>query len=262
MSTPALVRDGVLAPYREFGVVRDPHRRRTRLPGPVGDALAGSDRGGDGTRVRAAGPAGLPRLRMGGARRASPGRISNAPDRNWRGRCCEPPTRAGGPARTARACVTSTGSPCRSTTGWRSSPTTRARSWPARTHLGPAWQQLRAAMSSVGWTLTRNGARRGQSPVDRVLARSAAKAMAAGLPRAAGVPRARRRSAGHRADRLRERRRHGTGDLQQILTRHAGTAWEALRQVQAGQPGVALVLMTGSSVGGDPDVLAGLLPRD
>lgn len=44
----------------------------------------------------------------------------------------------------------------------------------------PGWELLRAGLRSVGWTLTRNGARKGQSSVDRVLARSAAKAVAAG----------------------------------------------------------------------------------
>ena len=44
----------------------------------------------------------------------------------------------------------------------------------------PGWEQLRAGLRSVGWTLTRNGARRGQSSVDRVLSRSASKALAAG----------------------------------------------------------------------------------
>ncbi|MBK6762686.1 MAG: DEAD/DEAH box helicase family protein [Micrococcales bacterium] len=126
---------------------------------------------------------------------------------------------------------------------------------------GSAWQQLRAAMSSVGWTLTRKGARRGQSPVDRVLARSAAKATAAGylvqqeyLVRGDDL----------RAIVLTDYENVGATapvDLQQILTRHAGSAWEALRQVQASNPALRCVLMTGTSVGGDPDVLAGLLPQ-
>ncbi|MFN8183112.1 MAG: DEAD/DEAH box helicase family protein [Candidatus Nanopelagicales bacterium] len=125
---------------------------------------------------------------------------------------------------------------------------------------GTAWQQLRAAMSSVGWTLTRRGARRGQSPVDRVLARSAAKAVAAGylvqqeyLVRGDDL----------RAIVLTDYENVGATapvDLQQVLTRHAGSAWEALLQVQAANAGLRCVLMTGTSVGGQPDVLSGLLP--
>lgn len=124
----------------------------------------------------------------------------------------------------------------------------------------PAWQQLRAAMSSVGWTLTRRGARRGQSPVDRVLARSAAKATAAGYLVAQEYL---VRGDDLRAIVLTDYENVGATapvDLQQVLTRHAGSAWEALLQVQASNPALRCVLMTGTSVGGAPDVLAGLLP--
>ena len=122
----------------------------------------------------------------------------------------------------------------------------------------PAWEQLRAGMSSVGWTLTRNGARRGQSPVDRVLARSAAKSVAAGflisqeyLVRGEDL----------RAIVLTDFENVGatpSADLRAVLARHAGSAWEALTEVQRANPGLRVVLMTGSSVGGTGEVLADL----
>jgi superfamily II DNA or RNA helicase len=124
-----------------------------------------------------------------------------------------------------------------------------------------AWERLRAGMSSVGWTLTRNGARRGQSPVDRVLARSAAKSVAAGLliSQEHQV-----RADGLRAIVLTDFENVGatpSADLQTVLARHAGSAWEALTEVQRANPGLRVVLMTGASVGGTREVLDQLVPE-
>jgi superfamily II DNA or RNA helicase len=124
-----------------------------------------------------------------------------------------------------------------------------------------AWERLRAGMSSVGWTLTRNGARRGQSPVDRVLARSAAKSVAAGLLLF--------QEHQVRGDRLRaivltDFENVGatpSADLRSVLSRHAGSAWEALTEVQRANPGLHVVLVTGSSVGGTREVLETLAPE-
>lgn len=124
----------------------------------------------------------------------------------------------------------------------------------------PGWEQLRAGLRSVGWTLTRNGARRGQSPVDRVLARTAAKAVAAGylvgqeyLVRGDDL----------RAIVLTDYENVDAtppADLRAVLERRAGSAWEALAHVQAANPGLRVVLMTGSSVGGTREVLTGVVP--
>jgi len=122
----------------------------------------------------------------------------------------------------------------------------------------PAWEQLRAGMASVGWTLTRNGARRGQSPVDRVLARSAAKSVAAGfvISQEHQV-----RGEDLRAIVLTDFENVGptpSADLRTVLGRHAGSAWEALTEVQRANPGLRVVLVTGSSVGGTREVLESL----
>lgn len=118
------------------------------------------------------------------------------------------------------------------------------------------WEVLRAGLRSVGWTLTRSGARRGQSSVDRVLARSAAKAVAAGvlineehLVRGPGI----------RAVVLTDYENVSAtppADIRSVIARSAGSAWEALAQVTAANPGLRVLLLTGSSVGGTPDALA------
>jgi superfamily II DNA or RNA helicase len=124
------------------------------------------------------------------------------------------------------------------------------------------WERLRAGLRSVGWTLTRSGARRGQSSVDRVLARSAAKAVAAGylvneeyLVRGSGL----------RAVVLTDYENVSAtppADIEAVIARQAGSAWEALAHVTATNPGLRVVLLTGSSVGGTPDALAALAGTD
>lgn len=124
----------------------------------------------------------------------------------------------------------------------------------------PGWERLRAGLRSVGWTLTRNGARRGQSPVDRVLARTAAKAVAAGYLVAQEYL--------VRGDDLRaivltdyeNVEATPPADLRTVLAPRAGSAWEALAHVQAANPGLRVVLMTGSAVGGTREVLTGVVP--
>ncbi len=121
------------------------------------------------------------------------------------------------------------------------------------------WEVLRAGLRSVGWTLTRNGARRGQSPVDRVLSRSAAKSVAAGylvqqeyLVRGEDL----------RAIVLTDFENVGAtppADIRTVLSSRAGSAWEALAQVQQANPHLRVVLMTGTSVGGTPASLADVL---
>ncbi len=126
----------------------------------------------------------------------------------------------------------------------------------------PGWERLRAGLRSVGWTLTRNGARRGQSSVDRVLARTAAKAVAAGylvgqelLVRGDDL----------RAIVLTDFENVGAtppADLAGVLGQQAGSAWEALSQIQEANPGLRVVLVTGSSVGGTAETLAVVVPGD
>ena len=122
----------------------------------------------------------------------------------------------------------------------------------------PAWEQLRAGMSSVGWTLTRNGARRGQSPVDRVLARSAAKSVAAGFLISQEYL--------VRGEDLRAIVLTDFENVGRPLRRICVPCWHAtpgrhgraLTEVQRANPGLRVVLMTGSSVGGTGEVLADL----
>lgn len=122
----------------------------------------------------------------------------------------------------------------------------------------PGWERLRAGLRSVGWTLTTRGARQGQSALDRVLARSAAKAVAAGflIGQEALV-----RGADLRAIVLTDfenAQATPPADIRSVLAGDAGSAWEALATVQSANPELRVVLMTGASVGGSPAVLAAL----
>ncbi|MEZ5119388.1 MAG: DEAD/DEAH box helicase family protein [Candidatus Nanopelagicales bacterium] len=123
----------------------------------------------------------------------------------------------------------------------------------------PGWEQLRAGLRSVGWTLTRNGARRGQSSVDRVLSRSGSKALAAGylIEQEYLV----------RGDDLRavvltdfeDASATPPADTRSVMAQQAGSAWEALAAVQAANPGLTVVLVTGASVGGTRESLCAVL---
>ncbi len=119
----------------------------------------------------------------------------------------------------------------------------------------PGWEHLRAGLRSVGWTLTRNGARRGQSSVDRVLARSGAKAAAAGYLVAQECL---VRGPDLRAVVLTDFENVTAtppADIASVLAAQAGSAWEALARIQADNPTLRVVLVTGSSVGGAREVL-------
>lgn len=121
-----------------------------------------------------------------------------------------------------------------------------------------AWQQLRAGLRSVGWTLTRNGVRRGQSPVDKVLQRTVAKADAA-----AQIVHHEHRI---RGDRLRAviitdyERASATpdSDLRHVLTTRSGSAWEALAAICDVDESLNPVLVTGRVVAGRPSTMAAL----
>lgn len=120
----------------------------------------------------------------------------------------------------------------------------------------PGWDRLRAGLRSVGWTLTRNGARRGQSSVDKVLARSAAKAVAAAYLVS--------QEYAIRGEDLRvivltdfeNAQATPPADIASVLSQVAGSAWEALAQVHAANPELRTVLVTGASVGGTRESLA------
>lgn len=121
-----------------------------------------------------------------------------------------------------------------------------------------AWERLRAGLRSVGWTLTRTGPRRGQSPVDRVLQRTVAKADAAA------------QIVQHeelvRGDTLRAvvitdfERASATpvADLRHVLAPQAGSAWEALAAIDAVSPNLEPVLVTGRVVAGRPSTMTAL----
>jgi len=131
-----------------------------------------------------------------------------------------------------------------------------------RTVLAPAnepgWEQLRTGLRALGWTMTTRGVRRGQSSIDRVLARSAAKAVAAGYVIA--------QERLVRGDDLRaivltdfeNAQAAPPADVRSVLSQDAGSAWESLTQVQAANPDLRVVLMTGNSVGGRPEILRAL----
>ena len=114
---------------------------------------------------------------------------------------------------------------------------------------------LRRALPSVGYQLTRRGIRRARSPVDRVLARSESKTRA--VPSIV--------AAEHRnlADRLRMLvlcdHEHATAtlpaDLQGVLSQQAGSAHLVLEQLLDRTPELNPMLVTGTTVAGDPATL-------
>lgn len=119
---------------------------------------------------------------------------------------------------------------------------------------------VRAALPSVGRVWTRNGIRRGRSTVDRVLARSEAKADACV------------EIVGHEASTLLERLRmlvlcdHESAaatvpfTLAGVVDAKAGSAWAILDRLLADPVSHALrpVLVTGRTVAGDPTTMADL----
>lgn len=120
----------------------------------------------------------------------------------------------------------------------------------------PGWERLRAGLRSVGWTLTRNGARRGQSSVDKVLSRSAAKAVAAGyLVQQEYLIRGEDLRAIVLTD-FENAEATPPADIASVMSKVAGSAWEAMAQVQSANPGLRAVLVTGASVGGTRESLA------
>lgn len=124
-----------------------------------------------------------------------------------------------------------------------------------------ALERLRQALPAIGFRLTATGLRRGRSPVDRVLARSAAKTEAA-----AAVVAAERRALG---DRLRALvlcdHEQATATLPArltgVLSAEAGSARAALARLVA-EPslaGLGVALVTGRTVAGNDLALAALV---
>ncbi|SDE18069.1 DEAD/DEAH box helicase family protein [Auraticoccus monumenti] len=117
--------------------------------------------------------------------------------------------------------------------------------------------RLRAALPGVGYALTRHGIRRGRPPVDRVLARTEAKAAAT-----VQVVASERDTLG---DRLRmlvlcdHERASATvpSVLADVLDARAGSAWAVLEALLAdpGTAALAPLLVTGRTVAGDPSTL-------
>ncbi len=122
---------------------------------------------------------------------------------------------------------------------------------------------LRRSLPAVGYQLTKNGMRKGRSSVDRVLARSESKARAM-----VEIVSAEHRNLGDRLAMLvicdHEAASATVGiDLQGVLTERAGSARSALAHLVADQVTAALspVMVTGRTVAGTPDVLARLRQR-
>ena len=122
-------------------------------------------------------------------------------------------------------------------------------------HDAEALDRLRHALPSIGFHLTGAGIRRGRSPADRVLARSAAKATAAGVILAAEA-----RGIG---DRMRalvlcdHERATATlpARLVGILDEQAGSALAALHSLTADlddRPDLGIALVTGRTVAANP----------
>ncbi len=122
-------------------------------------------------------------------------------------------------------------------------------------------EAIRRALPAVGYRLTRNGIRAGQSPVDRVLARSAAKTYATVEIAAA--------EAGSLGDRLRalvlcDHERAGArlpARLRGVLDSEAGSAWLTLDSLVSDERTRALdpMLVTGRTVAAGPDTARAFL---
>jgi hypothetical protein len=119
---------------------------------------------------------------------------------------------------------------------------------------GRAYEAVRAALPSIGYRLTRTGPRAAESPVDRVLARSASKASAA-----AEILRAESAELGGRLRALVltdfiEAGGTVPADLSGVMDEGAGGALLALATLLADEAGAALdpVLMTGQRVACGP----------
>lgn len=122
---------------------------------------------------------------------------------------------------------------------------------------------LRAALPSVGWQLTRAGVRRGRSPVDRVLARSAAKARAL-----AEIVGSEHRALGDRMAMLVVCDHEAASatlpaDLTEVVAQRAGSARAALAHLMAdpATAGLSPLMVTGRTVAGAPDTLQALRER-
>ncbi|WP_026119387.1 DEAD/DEAH box helicase family protein [Nocardiopsis ganjiahuensis] len=124
-----------------------------------------------------------------------------------------------------------------------------------------ARQRIRAALPSVGYHLTRNGIRRGASPVDRVLARSAAKSLAT-----VEILAAEKDAVGPRlralvlCDHERASAR-APAALRGVLSDDAGSAWLQVGRLAADPRTSVLdpVLVTGRTVATGPDTSAAFL---
>ncbi|CAN5508242.1 hypothetical protein BH10ACT10_BH10ACT10_16910 [soil metagenome] len=109
-------------------------------------------------------------------------------------------------------------------------------------------EQIRAALPSVGYQLTRRGIRRGRSPVDRVLARSEAKVVAL-----TEIVAAEQRNLGPRMRMLvlcdhEQATATLPADLEGVLSRQAGSARLALEHLEAAHPDLHPLLVTGRTV--------------
>ena len=198
--TPAVVKDGHLAPYAGAGAPRPPDARRGGLDRAPAGAVRRAPAGPHGPGVRH-------RRRSGpGSRRASSA-ASRPTGRRWAGRRSSATTRTSR-APPSAACGAWASRPrpartCARSTAGRS----RRADWIAlldgyvRDVLDPspeevdaiAREQVRRALPAIGYVLTRRGIRAATSVVDRVLGVSAAKAEAAVriLARRGGGPRRR-----------------------------------------------------------------------
>ncbi|MDT0303453.1 DEAD/DEAH box helicase family protein [Streptomonospora wellingtoniae] len=120
-------------------------------------------------------------------------------------------------------------------------------------------ERIRAALPAVGHRLTRRGLRAGRSPVDRVLARSAAKARAA-----VEITAAESASLGERmrALVLCDHERAGarpSARLRGVLAEEAGSAWECLELMCGDERtrGLGPMLVTGRTLAAAPATAAG-----
>ena len=119
-------------------------------------------------------------------------------------------------------------------------------------------ERIRAALRSVGYRLTRNGVRRGRSPVDRVLARSEAKTQAL-----AEIVEAEHRNLGPRLRMLvlcDHERATATlpADLDGVLSQEAGSARLAVDRLVESHAHLHPLLVTGSIVAGASGTLTAL----